>query len=111
MEQYSTNNQWFSDVMFLSRNAYWSGPVILILCVIIALVAFYRRATVLAALFSFLFIAIFTLPNIGRSLTSDLSSAVMLAMQHASQLLRIFPYLLILWMLIKKNNHESDSKQ
>gem|GEM_PF-2009301 len=87
--------------MFLSRNAYWSGPVILLLCAAIVMVALYRSATVLVALFSFLFILVFSIPIIGRSL-SDGSSTVILAMQHASQLLRIFPYLLILWMLLKK---------
>jgi len=111
MESYSTSSTWVSDFMFLSRNGFYSGPIILILSFIIVAIALYRHAYMIAAVFAFLCLSIAILlaaSHLFSQSGSEEYRVVLSAMRHAGQLLRIFPYALILWMLIKAKKTDAN---
>jgi len=111
MEGYSTSSTWVTDFMFLSRSGSYSGPIILILSFIIVVTALYRHAYMIAAVFAFLFVSISTLLAASHLISQSGSEGyrvVLTVMRHAGQLLRIFPYALILWMLIKAKRTDAN---
>jgi len=101
MDTQSLSGTWVTDLLFLSTNARYSGLIILILSAAIVALAVYRGANVLAGVFAFLLVSILALIVLSANRTPDSGLGFSVVMRHAGQVLRIFPYVVILWMLIK----------
>ena len=102
----SLNSTWVTDWIFLSGNAFYSGPIILLLSLAIVLLAIHKKAAGTAAVFLFFFLLVSIAMIANHFLLESLShksyySTFSLIYRHLSQLLRIFPYLFVLWLLIK----------
>ena len=103
-----TQDTWVSGFTLLSRGAFYSSPIILVLSLIIVVVALFRGAKAVAGLFAILSIVMMSFLITINMCSMDARLTLFMISRHIGQLLGIFPYALILGMLIKTKNKKAN---